>query len=124
MMRLLTWSGQVAAAGTFFLGIGAPAQAATLLYNDFSDTSGLQLNADAASAIDAKDRAVLRVTPSAPDQAGSAFSTTAVTLSSAYSFSTRFTFNFNNQGGGGADGLVFVIQPNSNTAGGLGGGIG
>lgn len=104
--------------------VPASAQAATLVYNDFSDTTGLQINGNAATATDGSGRQVLRVTPSAPNQSGSVFSTTPITFSANYSFSTRFTFNFNTQGGGGADGLVFVIQPNANDVGALGGGIG
>jgi hypothetical protein len=98
--------------------------AATILFNDFSSTAGLQLNASAATAVDGGGRSVLRVTPANFNQAGSAFSTTAVTLGADVSFSTKFRFNFNSQGFGGADGLVFVVQTVSNTAGGAGGGIG
>ena len=101
----------------------ASAQAASLVYNDFSSTAGLQLNGSTA-AVNTGSRTVLRVTPSAGNRSGSAFSTTPITFGTAYSFSTRFTFNFNSQFGGGADGLVFVIQPNANNVGGLGGGIG
>lgn len=101
----------------------APASAATLVYGDFSDTSGLQINGSSAAVSDGT-RTVLRVTPSLFNQSGSVFSTSPITLGSEYSFSTRFTFNFNNPQAGGADGLVFVVQPNSNTVGGLGGGIG
>jgi hypothetical protein len=100
------------------------ASATTILFNDFSSTSGLQLNGNAAAAIDSSSRNVLRVTPSAGGQSGSAFSTSAVTLGANVSFSTKFSFNFNNQFNGGADGLVFVVQTVSNTAGGAGGGIG
>jgi len=99
------------------------ANATTLIYNDFSSTAGLQLNGNAAAVSDG-GRDVLRVAPSAGGQSGSVFSTTPITFAANYSFSTRFTFNFNMQVNGGADGLVFVIQPNSNTTGGAGGGIG
>jgi hypothetical protein len=98
------------------------ASATTILFNDFSSTAGLQLNGNAA--VDGSARNVLRVTPAIGGQSGSAFSTSAVTLGSNVSFSTKFAFNFNNQGNGGADGLVFVVQTVSNTAGGAGGGIG
>lgn len=64
------------------------------------------------------------MTPSNYGQSGSAFSTSAVTLGADVSFSTKFSFNFNQQFSGGADGLVFVVQTVSNTAGGAGGGIG
>lgn len=107
--------------------IAAPAlQAATVLnFPDFSDITGLQLNGNAAQVGN-----VLRVTPSSPFQAGSVFSTTAVTLTSQVSFSTAFSFRMSQPGGSsdvdgqGADGLVFVVQTVSNTAGSAGGGIG
>lgn len=101
----------------------AAASATTLIYSDFTYTAGLQINGNAAAVNDGT-RNVLRVTPSQFNQSGSVFSTSAITFGANYSFSTRFTFNFNDPGNGGADGLTFVIQPNSNTTGGLGGGIG
>lgn len=106
------------------LGVSLTASATTITYTNFASTAGLQLNGSAATAVDDSSRSVLRVTPSAPSQSGSAFSTAAVNLGSDVSFSTKFTFNFNHQFGGGADGLVFVVQTVSNTAGGAGGGIG
>lgn len=105
------------------LAMTAPAQAVTLVYNDFSNTSGLTVNGDAAATTVA-GRTVMRVAPSAFFQSGSVFSTNLITFGSDYGFSTRFTFNINQPQGGGADGLVFVIQPNSNSIGGSGGGIG
>ncbi|VAV90712.1 hypothetical protein MNBD_ALPHA04-2045 [hydrothermal vent metagenome] len=105
------------------LALASQASATTLIYNDFSDTTGLQINGDAAAVNDGS-RDVLRVTPSALWQAGSLFSTNAITFGTNYSFSTQFTFNFNAPINGGADGLVFVIQPNANNVGGAGGGIG
>ena len=106
------------------LGWATTASATTIIFNDFSSTAGLQLNGNAAAANDGS-RAVLRVTPANFGQAGSAFSTAAVILGADVSFSTKFRFNFNHQGlSGGADGLVFVVQTVSNTAGGGGGGIG
>ena len=101
-----------------------PASALSLVYNDFSSTAGLSLNGATTAAVDALGRDVLRVTPSAFSQSGSAFSTTPVTLGADVSFSTRFTFNFNTPLGGGADGVVFVVQTNSSDVGGIGGGIG
>ena len=105
-------------------GVSVNALATTITYTDFSSTAGLQLNGNAAAAIDGSSRNVLRVTPSTFGQAGSAFSTSAVTLGADVSFSTKFSFNFNKPFNGGADGLVFVVQTVSNTAGGAGGGIG
>ena len=100
------------------------ATATTITFNEFSSTAGLQLNGVAAAATDADGRAVLRVAPAVQNQAGSVFSTSPITLANEASFSTKFTFNFNNQRNGGADGLVFVVQTVSNTAGGTGLGIG
>ncbi|MFL5294868.1 MAG: lectin-like domain-containing protein [Phenylobacterium sp.] len=113
----------LAAAGAAVL-LASPAAATTILYNDFSSTAGLQLNGAAAGAVDGSGRHVLRVTPSQFSQAGSAFSTNPVTLGATESFSTRFTFDFNAQQNGGADGVVFTVQTNSNNVGGAGGGIG
>src|SRR5437899_12603545 len=100
--------------------VPAPALA-DFSYSNFSDTSQLKLNGNSTTA-GSGSNAVLRVTPAAPGQSGSVFSLTPITLSDNYSFSTRFTFNFNSQGGiEGADGLVFVVQTNANNVGGSGG---
>lgn len=115
---------------TLAVAVAAPARATTFLYPDFASTAGLQLNGSAAAAVDSAGRKVLRVTPSVPFAAGSAFSATAVTLGADVSFSTFFRFNMNTPGGvsdgdgQGGDGLVFVVQTVSNTVGGVGGGIG
>lgn len=105
-------------------GASVNAYATTIVYSDFSSTAGLQLNGNAAAAIDSGSRNVLRVSPSTFSQSGSAFSTSVVNLDTDVSFSTKFSFNFNQPVNGGADGLVFVVQTVSNTAGGGGGGIG
>lgn len=103
----------------------ASAAADPLLFNDFSDISGLQLNGAAAQAGN-----VLRVTPAITGQSGSVFSTSAVSLAADVSFSSAFRFSIGSSGGicdedgCGADGLVFAVQTVSNTAGGAGGGIG
>ena len=112
--------------------ITTTASATTILYNDFSSSAGLQLNGNAALAVDNGGRNVLRVTPDMGGQSGSAFSTNAVSLASNASFSTAFRFRiYTTTGGGacdgqgcGADGIVFAVQTVSNTAGGGGGGIG
>ena len=104
--------------------VASPASALSLVYNDFSNTSGLSLNGQAATAVDAQSRNVLRVTKTGGWSNGSVFSTTPVVLGADVSFSTRFTFNFNTPFNGGADGLVFVVQTNSNDVGSNGGGIG
>lgn len=113
------------AAGGLLLGSAGLANAAAILYNDFSSVAGMQLNGDAAQV-----GSVLRVTPATYYQSGSAFSTNAVSLAANASFSSAFRFQISSSGGScdglgcGADGLVFVVQTVSNTAGGAGGGIG
>lgn len=100
---------------------------AAIYYPDFSDVSGLQLNGDAAGLTPNADN-VLRLTAQT-GQSGSAFSTSSVELDGA-SFSTYFSFRLHSPSGigdydgQGADGIVFVVQTVSNTAGGEGGGIG
>lgn len=94
-------------------------------YSDFSSSAGLQLNGNAAVAGN-----VLRLTPANFSQAGSAFSTSAVSLASDASFSTFFQFRITDSGGAmdndgwGADGITFVVQTVANNVGGGGGGIG
>jgi len=117
-MRKMLFAGAVAGMSL----VSSPA-CAQFSYSDFSSTSGLQLNGSATTA-GSGSGTVLRVTSAVGDQSGSVFSSMPITLSDAYSFSTRFTFNLNSQGNGGADGLVFVIQTNSSTVGGSGGGMG
>ncbi|HEX2854405.1 MAG TPA: PEP-CTERM sorting domain-containing protein [Opitutaceae bacterium] len=95
--------------------------------SDFSTVApgSLQLNGNASIAGSA-----LRLTPATFSQAGSAFSTSSVTLAANVSFSSFFTFKISGSGGisdgdgTGADGLVFVVQTNANNVGGIGGGIG
>ena len=73
---------------------------------------------------------VLRLTPAVATQSGSAFTDNLVPLGGLASFSTYFQFQITNSGGitdedgAGADGIVFVVQTQNNTAGGAGGGIG
>lgn len=112
------------------VSVSLPAAAASIVYPDFSSVAGLQLNGTTAQAVDASARDVLRLTPSAAGQAGSAFSTNTITLAPNVSFSTFFQFNLNasagigDEDGAGADGIVFVVQTVANNVGGAGGGIG
>lgn len=111
----------------------APADAATISYGDFSDLSAFQQNGATAAigdpVVDNLGRNVLRLT-NGLGQSGSAFLTSPIDLTNLASFSTFFTFRITNpQGisdgdGQGADGIVFVVQTVSNSAGGSGGGIG
>lgn len=119
-MRTLKMAAIAAALGGFTL----PASAAVIQFNNFSSSAGLTINGTAATATDGSSRNVLRVTNANFNQGGSAFSTSTANLASNASFSTRFQFNFNSQGFGGADGLVFALQTVGNNVGGIGGGIG
>lgn len=116
---------QLIGAAALALATGVAGAAVVINYPDFSTVAGLTLNGAAAQAGN-----VLRVTPAVGGQAGSAFSTTAVSLAANASFSTFFQFRFTSAGGAndgqgdGADGLVFVVQTVANNVGGGGGGIG
>lgn len=109
------------------LGLLLPAANAGTVLNfpDFSSVAGLQINGNAAQVGSA-----LRIVPAINSQAGSFFSTTTVSLAANVSFSTFFSFQISSGGGigdgdgPGADGIVFVVQTNSNSVGSIGGGIG
>jgi PKD repeat protein len=111
--------------------VAAPVNAAqtTVTFTDFSDKSSLQLNGDTALQNPA-GQAFLRLT-SGLGKSGSAFLKQAINLADGASFSTRFAFQItapvgctDTDGVQGADGITFVVQTVSNTAGGAGGGIG
>gem|GEM_PF-2038134 len=92
-------------------------------FNNFTDTSSLKLNGSAAT-VTTTDGVVLRLTPANGSQAGSVFS--QVPLNAA-NFSSFLKFRITESGGmgdGGADGIVFVIQPISSDLGSAGGQIG
>jgi len=93
-----------------------PASASIITFDDFSSTDGLQLNSGAHVVSGSN---VMRFGGS-----GSVYTQDKVSLASDVSFSSKFTFNFNNQINGGADGLMFILQTQNNTVGGGGGGIG
>jgi hypothetical protein len=107
---------------TGVLCLAGTASATTIVYDDFSSTAGLQLNGNAAVAVDGRGRNVLRMSPTTGGT-GSAFTDPPITLGADGSFSTKLTFNFNEINAGGADGLVFVLYSwTSATALGAGGG--
>jgi hypothetical protein len=100
------------------------AYAATTNITDFSTvttgpTGTLTVNGDAAIV-----GSLLRLTPAQGDQSGSAFLTNELDLTNAASFSTDFSFRIHTNGGGGADGLAFVVQPHASNVGSGGGGLG
>lgn len=111
---------------TLFLMLAANAHAAIVVnFPNFSNCATLQLNGSAACVAN-----VLRLTPAAVGQSGSAFSQAIIPLGPGNTFSTFFSFSISAPGGigdsdgPGADGITFTVQPNANTAGGAGGGIG
>ena len=78
----------------------------TASFNDFVDTSSLNLNGSAAAT-----NGSLRLTPATNTQAGSAFINQALQVSDTTSFSTQFQFQISGgQGTNGADGFAFVLQ--------------
>jgi hypothetical protein len=89
----------------------------TLLSAAVIDLSTLQMNGTAAMS-----GSDLRLTDNVGGQAGSAYIATPVPLTAQTSFSTQFELYIHGNGGGGADGMTFVIQNNSDTALGLAGG--
>ena len=114
----------LAAGGT----MATSAHAQSFSYAGFANTTGLQINGTAAPIV-LSGRDVMRLTPPQPSSGGSVFNTQAITLSTGYSFSTRFTFNIGANGDTpygpiGADGIAFVIQTQANNVGGAGGAMG
>ncbi len=69
---------------------------------------------------------LVNLTPNLPNQSGSAYVKTPMTLTSTTSFAAHFRFRlYPNTGGTGGSGLAFVLQNKSLTAGsGSGGGLG
>lgn len=86
-----------------------------IVYSDFSSTAGLALNGNAAQS-----GSLLRLTPSAGLQTGSAWY--GVKQHVRYGFETLFRFQMTDPGGiGPADGLAFVIQNSPDGAAAMGG---
>lgn len=107
--------------------MASPAMATSITLSNFSNTQGLTLSGS-ATPMTTSDGTVLRLAPASPSQAGNVFSTTTINASN---FSTVFQFRMTNPGGvtddagiSGADGLTFIVQSLSNSAGGSGNGAG
>ena len=85
----------------------------------FAGAAGLTLNGNASLT-----GGVLRLTPNALNQAGSAFLSNPIVLGPDTSFSTRWVFRIHGTADG-ADGMTFVIQGSgANALGGNGSGLG
>lgn len=96
----------------------APASHADVVFSDFTNLAGLSLQGSAAQSGSA-----LRLTPSQPGLAGSAWTTGKVGI--AGGFVSQFDFRISNLVNTGSDGFAFVVQNSSATAlGGGGGGLG
>ncbi|WP_158560907.1 cadherin-like beta sandwich domain-containing protein [Paenibacillus contaminans] len=93
----------------------------TFLYKDFAKAaSRIKFNNAAQVMPDGR----LRLTPSVGATGGSIFNKERISLSASKAFSTYFAFQFSEQVNAGADGLVFVLQAGTNTAGSPGGDLG
>ena len=106
-----------------FFGAQSALAQQTISYSDFSSTTGLQLNGNAAMVNNGTAN-VLRLTPNTTFQVGSAWFVNSLSL--AQGFSTTFKFQLSGTNNA-ADGIAFVVQngPSGNLAiGGVGGGIG
>jgi glucose/arabinose dehydrogenase len=95
----------------------------TLSFPNFSSAGQLQLNGNAAVASN-----ILRLTPAATNQAGSAFFRDILAIDGNTSFQTQFQFRLSGgSGASGADGLMFMLQDTSGgnqSLGGTGGSLG
>lgn len=111
---------------TSALTLAGAAHAGTVSYPNFSDTTGLTLNGNAA-VVNTPEGDVLRIVPATFNQSGSFFGDIPV---DTQQFASSFQFRISNPGGisdgveVGADGFCFVIQPVSSAVGGAGGGLG
>lgn len=85
------------------LGMCATCEAQNFDYPDFTNASGLAFNANASISAP-----LLRVTPATGNQLGAVYYEQPVRVDGG--FNTVFTFQFSNLGGGGADGMTFVIH--------------
>ena len=113
-----------------FIFLTAATTHGSVSFTDFSSTSGLTLNGSGASLNNGIDtNPVLRLANATTFDGGSAFTNSTMDITS---FNTTFAFRISaaagvsdSSGQSGADGLVFVIQPNSAaTLGNLGGNLG
>lgn len=97
------------------------ANATLIKYDNFKSVAGLSFYGNARPEGGQR----VRLAHSTRKVAGAVYSDSLVNISTIRSFSTKFVFNMNSPHGGGADGLAFVIRPESSRAlGGNGAGLG
>lgn len=117
------------AGAVLIMASSAKADIVKVYYSDFSDTSNIQLNGDAA-VYTPNSESELRLTGGNISESGSAFLLDPISLSNDASFSAFFSFNIHasqpgaDADGFGADGFTFTLQTVSNTSGTGGGGLG
>jgi Bacterial lectin len=103
-----------------FAGSVAPVLAQSPSFSDFSSTTNLTLNGNAAAPVNNGTANVLRLTPATMSQAGSAWFNIQQPVSGG--FTTKFQFQFTGASDPPADGIAFVIQNSSLSALGQAGG--
>lgn len=95
-------------------------RAQSLVFSNFSSTSGLTLTSSSTAVGNGTDGTVLRLVTATTNDRGGAFSTTERSVTGG--FSTSFQFRLSGRGGSsdntssGADGFVFVLQNSSASA--------
>ncbi|MEQ6391021.1 hypothetical protein RZN22_17185, partial [Bacillaceae bacterium S4-13-58] len=87
--------------------------------NDSFDASFWNIGHDASILADR-----IQLTPAQGGKKGFAYFNDSIRLSEDLSFNAKYTFNISNSDSAGADGIAFVIQSESNTAGAEGEGMG
>lgn len=90
-----------------------------LAINDVFDASFWNIGHNASINSDR-----IQLTPAANNQKGFAYFKDSIRLSEDLSFNAKYTFNISDSDYAGADGIAFVIQSESNTAGAEGEGMG
>ena len=97
----------------------------TAVYTSFTTTNINDWSLVGATMVDTGGgRNSMRLTDNINDSYGTAWWDPQVGLFDEGSFSALISFQMRQQGGGGADGLCFAIQPNSNAEGSPGQGLG
>src|SRR6266487_3302315 len=97
-----------AIAALALVGSVAPVLAQSPSFSDFSSAANLTLNGNAAAPVNNGTTNVLRLTPTAPSQAGSAWFNIQQPV--AGGFTTKFQFQITGASAPPADGIAFVIQ--------------
>ena len=114
------------AAGLALLGLplfaALPANANTIVYNDFYSSAGLTLQ---GAANISNEPGILQLTPAISMLSGAAWLANPITLGAGGSFSTSFQMQISKVGGvGAADGITFFLGANTTGLGKTGGTMG